>query len=112
MQKIKIAGMRHMEDVDSNASTDTASTLATLGFTVEKAAGADGRIDKADFALVFVETNDVRVGPGTPTTSKGPIIATGDSFVLESVEEIEKVKVLSAVSGVHATLHAIIGYSS
>ena len=112
MQKIKIGGMRHLENVDSKASTNTASTLSTLGFTVAKGAGADGRGQKADFALVFVETNDVRVGPGTPTTSKGPIIAAGDSYVLESVEEIETVKVLSAVSGVHATLHAIIGYSS
>lgn len=112
MQKIKIAGMRHMEDVDSKASTDTPSTLSGLGFTVAKAAGEDGRGQKADFALVFVETNDVRVGAGTPTTSKGPIIAAGDSFVLESLEEVETIKVVSAVSGVHATLSAQIGYFS
>lgn len=112
MQKIKIAGMRYLEDVDSNASSNVARNLATMGFTVAKSAGAEGRTDKADFALVYVETNDVRIGSGTPTTSKGLIVVAGDSFVLESVEEIEKVKVLSAVSGVHATLHAIIGYSS
>ena len=104
--------MRHMENVDSKASTDTASTLSTLGFTVAKSAGADGRGQKADFALVYVETNDIRVGAGTPTTSKGPIIEAGDSVVLESLEEIETIKFISAVVGVHATLHAQIGYSS
>ncbi len=112
MQKIKIGGMRHLEDVDSNASSNVARNLDTIGFTVAKSAGAEGRTDKADWALVYVETNDVRVGPGTPTDSLGAVIEAGDSFVLESVEEIAAIKVRSAVNGVHATLHAIIGYSS
>ena len=112
MQKIKLEGMKHQEDVVSFASSDVARTLDTIGFTVEKAADTTGRVQKADFALVYVETNDVRIGSGTPTDSLGLKIAAGDSFVLESAEEIEITKVISAVAGVHATLHAQIGYHS
>ncbi len=112
MQKIKISGMRVLEDVDSNASSDVARTLGVIGFTVTKSQSAEGRTDKADFALVYVETNDVRIGSGTPTDSLGPIVEAGDHFTLDSLEEIESVKVISAVAGVHATLHAQVGYSS
>ncbi len=112
MQKIKLEGMKSLENVTSFASSNVARNLSTIGFTVAKSEGEEGRTQKADFALVYVETNDVRIGSGSPTDSLGPKVIAGDSFVLESEEEIANTKIISAVAGVHATLHAQIGYHS
>ena len=112
MQKVKFGGMEQLDDVDSNASTDTASTLSTLGFTITKAATADGdREQDADVVLLYIEGYAVRYGAGTPTTSKGPILEVGEYLYLESMREIELVKFVSAVAGDHATINAQIGYS-
>ena len=112
MQKVKNAGMEHLDGIDSNDTTNTASTLATLGFTVTKSATASGQQDQsADFALIYFETNAVRVGAGTPTTAKGLIFESGEFLVLESEREIADTKFVSAVLGAHATLNAQIGYT-
>lgn len=111
MQKVKFGGMEHLEDVNGISSTNTASTLETLGFTVAMSEGATGRTQKADIALIYFETNAVRVGAGTPSTSKGPIFEAGEFLILESAREIEDTKFVSAVVDVHATIHAQIGYT-
>ena len=112
MQRFKSSGMMmFLDDIDSNSSSNTASTLETLGFTVVKAATADGQQDQeADVILLYIEGNKVRFGAGTPTTSLGPPLED-EYILLETKREIETVKFISAVAGFHATIHAQIGYS-
>ena len=112
MQIVNVSGMHHLDDIDSNASTNTASTLATLTFTVKKTATASGQEDLyADMALIQVETAAVRVGAGTPTQAGlGIKLEPGQFVLLETEREIEQTKFISAVAGNHATLQAQIGY--
>jgi len=111
MQKVKFTGMRHLEDVDVKNSSNTASTLSTLGFAVSKAAGADGSTKKADLALIQFKVNAVAFGKGTLTTANGMSMDAGEFIILESEQEIIDTKFISAVAGVHGTIHAQIGYS-
>ncbi|NHZ84985.1 MAG: hypothetical protein GWP19_03790 [Planctomycetia bacterium] len=112
MQKVKLTGMQHLEPVDVKTSTDVASTLSTLGFTVKKAEGAEGQFRKADLALIQFRVNTVAVGSGTLTTAKGIQFAAGEILLLETEREITDIKFISAVAGVHGTIHAQIGYSN
>jgi len=112
MQKVKNAGMEHLDGIDSNDTTDIASTLSTLGFTIVKSSTATGQQDQqADFTLIYFETNAVRVGAATPTAAKGLIFEAGEFLVLESAREITDTMFISAVAGAHATLNAQIGYT-
>ena len=110
MQVVNIRGMRYLDNVDSNASTNTASTLATLGFTIVRSAGAAGIIMHVDMVLIQIETASVRVGVGSPTTSLGLLLDPGQFVLLETRAEVEETKFISAVAGVHATLQAQLGY--
>ena len=113
MQRFKSGGtMVQTDNIDENDSTNTASTLETLGFTVTKSASATGQQDQdADVIWLYIEGNAVRYGAGTPTTSKGLVLQNGDYLLLESIREIETIKFISAVAGLHATINAQIGYS-
>ncbi len=112
MQKVKLTGMKHLEGVDVKTSTNTASTLSTLGFTVSKAEGAAGQIRKADLALIQFKVNTVAIGAGTLTTANGLSFDAGEFLILETEREIIDTKFISAVAGVHGTIHAQIGYSN
>ena len=112
MQKVRFGGMEQLDAIDSNASTNTASTLSTLGFTITRASTAAGQREQdSDEILLYIEGNSVRYGAGTPTTSKGLVLQVGEYLLLESMREIETVKFISAVAGLHATINAQIGYS-
>ena len=104
--------MRHLEGVDVQSSTDVASTLETLGFTVAKAEGAAGQTRKADLALIQFKVNTVAIGAGTLTTANGLSFDAGEFLILETEREITDTKFISAVAGVHGTIHAQIGYSN
>ncbi len=112
MQKVKFAGMRHLEGVEVKPSTDAAQTLLAMGFTVAKAEGAAGQTRKADLALIQMRVNTVAIGAGTLTTAKGLQFAAGEMLILETEREIIDTKFISAVAGVHGTIHAQIGYSN
>lgn len=112
MQKVKLTGMRHLEDVDFKNSTNAAQTLSDMGFTVKMAEGAAGQVKKADLALIQFRVNTVTVGSGTLTTAKGMQFAAGEFVILETEREITDTKFISAVAGVHGTVHAQIGYSN
>ena len=111
MELIKYGGMQEMEDIDSNPSTDTASTLSELGFTVAKSATVDNTVDKADFALIYIELNSVRFGKGAPSITLGIVVNHGQIINLDSAKEIEETKFISAIAGAPATINAQIGYS-
>ncbi len=110
MQKTIQTGMQVLEGVEKANTTNTASTLGTLGFTVSKAADAAGLTRKADQVLLYVETNAIRIGAGTLLAATGLLVEAGDYIKLQSKEEILKTQFISAVAGVHATLHAQVGY--
>jgi len=113
MQRIINSGMQQLLGVEKAATTNTASTLATLGFTVSRAAGAEGgKTFPAEQALIYVETNDIRIGAGTLLAATGLLVEAGDYIKLSSAKEIEQTKFISAVAGVHATLHVQAGFDS
>ena len=92
-QRNQIISAQQGGNVESNASTDTASTLETLGFTVSRTVNGGGthaQSEYAEWADVYVETNAVRFGTGSPTTSLG-ILANPDEVIhLESEHEVKK----------------------
>lgn len=111
MQKIAIQDLQNLLDVQSHDTTDVASTLETLGFTVSRTIpGSPDVKDYAEFAEITVEGNPIRHGKGTPTTSLGHLAYPGDVIELNSQEEIETVKFKSAATGVHGTLQGSIGF--
>lgn len=112
MQRIINSGMQQLLGVEKANTTNTASTLSTLGFTVAKDIGAELKTQKADQALIYVETNDIRIGAGTLLAATGLLVEAGDYIKLSSAKEIEQTKFISAVAGVHATLHVQAGFDS
>jgi len=113
MQRIIQSGMQQLQGIEKAATTNTASTLATLGFTVSRAAGAEGgNVKPIDQALIYVETNNIRMGAGTLLAATGLLVEAGDYIKLSSAKEIEQTKFISAVAGVHATLHVQSGFDS
>ena len=111
MQVVNVSGMKYLDNVDSNATTNTASTLSTLGFTIVRGAGAAGRIKHVDMVLIYVETAAIRLGKGTPTQAGlGLPIQPGQFVLLETRKEVEQTEFISAAAGVHATLQAQLGY--
>ena len=113
MQKIIISGMRQLLDAETANSEDTAKTLSTLGFTVSRAAGAEGGNDRPiDQAIIYVGTNDIRMGKGAITTSLGVLVEAGDVIHLQSAKEIIDTKFISAVAGSHADLHVQAGFDN
>ena len=112
MQKVKLTGMKNLEGVEVKTSTDVATTLSGLGFTVAKGADSAGIIKKADLALIQFRVNTVAIGAGTLTTAKGLQFTAGEMVILETEREITDTKFISAVAGAHGTIHAQIGYSN
>lgn len=112
MQKVKLTGMAHLEGIDVKNSTNVAQTLSAMGFTVKKAEGAEGQFRKADLALIQFKVNTVAIGAGTLTTANGLSFDAGEFLILETEREITDTKFISAVAGVHGTIHAQIGYSN
>ena len=82
------------------ASTDTASTLATLGVTIE---------DHAIGALITCETNGIRFAfNATPDddagTALGHVLAADESLYLSNPEQINDLKVVSKTAASAAVL--------
>ena len=98
----KIAGAGIPETTKTVSSTDTASTLSTLGVTVTKE--APGNTRNAQYALISVETNAIRLGFGDASTSLGMIIYPGEVIKLEDVYEVNNAYIISETAGSHATL--------
>jgi len=114
MQRTIHSGMQQLQGIEKAATTDTASTLATLGFTTTRGVGAiaDAKLKPCDKAIIYVETNDIRMGAGTLLAATGLFVEAGDYIKLESAKEIEHTKFISAVAGSHATLHVQLGFDS
>lgn len=113
MQRIIESGMQQLLDVEKANTSNTARTLSTIGFTISRAAGAEGgNVKPVDKALIYVETNDIRMGVGSPVAATGLLVEAGDYIKLQSAKEIADTKFISAVAGVHATLHVQVGFDS
>ena len=109
MQKLIISGLINPANIDSNDSSNTAETLSTMGFTVVTSAGALAAREY-ERCIIFVETNSVRVGVGSPTTSLGHVWLAGETWMLNSADEIKDIKFISNTSGNHAKLHITFGF--
>ncbi len=113
MQRVINSGMQQLLGVEKAATSDTARNLSTIGFTVTRSGGAaTTKAKPTDKALIYVETNDIRIGAGTLLAATGLLITAGNYVRLESAKEIEHTKFISAVAGVHATLHVQSGFDS
>jgi len=88
-------------------TTDTASTLATLGITIT----GDGDYSRpATWALITVENYSVRMGTA-PTTSVGHLLAPGDTVELQSLTEVSLTKFISAIAGKYASLQVTLFFT-
>jgi hypothetical protein len=104
MQKV-ILVTGNPEDTVSVPTTDTAQTLEDMGVVVSSdPANQVPNARKVNYAIITVESAPVRVGAGSPSTSLGHRYDVSTEIILESAEEIQNMKFISAVAGSPATL--------
>ena len=100
MQKTISAG--DPQTTITGTTSDTAQSLSDLGANLTVESLAMTKI--AIYAEVFIETNPVRMGFNSVSTSLGKLLYPGDHIKLEGANEVSEARFISAIAGIHGTL--------
>ncbi len=110
MQRI-CEGGKQSEAVVKVTLSNSAQSLSDLSVTIAKAAGVAGATQKAWYAVIYVDTNDLRMSiGGTPTHALGLLWRVGDTWKLDSEDEIINAEFVNAVAGANSDMHVLIQY--